>query len=53
MNELNCGTCGNNRFIFPDDPNGPVVCQFCGDSVGTYAEVAEKISEDVFPSKRR
>ena len=51
--ELICKTCGNNRFEFPDDDHEPVRCQFCGDSIGTLAEVQEKVAEEVPQASRR
>ena len=45
--ELNCRTCGNNRFEFPESDHEQVLCQFCGDSVGTYAQVKARIAEEV------
>ena len=49
--ELVCATCGNNRFDYPDRDSGPVLCQFCGDSIGTLGEVKAKIEEDVVKTR--
>jgi ribosomal protein S27E len=45
--ELNCNTCGNNRFNFPEKDSEPVTCQFCGESLGTQAEVKQKMADAV------
>ena len=45
--ELVCPTCGNNRFDYPDRDSGPVLCQFCGENIGTLGEVKAKIAEEV------
>ena len=47
MIELNCPTCGNNRFNYPDQDEEPVCCQFCGDSIGTYAELKQQVEQQV------
>ena len=49
--QLVCPTCGNNRFDYPDRDSGPVLCQFCGENIGTLGEVKAKIAEEV--TKRR
>lgn len=45
--ELNCPTCGNNRFDYPAEDDQPVCCQFCGDSIGTYAELKDRVADEV------
>lgn len=45
--ELNCRKCGNNRFAFPRRDDEPVRCEFCGESLGTLAEVKQRIGDEV------
>jgi ribosomal protein S27E len=51
--ELNCPKCGNNRFTFPSKDHEPVSCDFCGEAIGTYAEVKDRIAAEVVRSKKR
>jgi hypothetical protein len=51
--ELNCPTCGNNRFNFPEEDEAPVLCQFCGDSLGTFAELKRVVSDEVARRARK
>lgn len=48
--ELNCPTCGNNRFTFPAETDEPVSCDSCGAAIGTYGEVQERVAEEVIRS---
>jgi ribosomal protein S27E len=50
--ELNCPTCANNRFDFPQKDSDPVLCQFCGDSIGTLAEVKQKVADQAINRAR-
>ncbi|MDQ3140260.1 MAG: hypothetical protein M3Q15_05995 [Pseudomonadota bacterium] len=47
--ELNCAQCGNNRFSFPKSMTDgtAIVCEDCGFAIGTYAELKDRIGEEV------
>ena len=47
MIELNCQIFGNNRFDYPDMDDDPVCCQFCGESIGTFAELKQRMEQQV------
>jgi ribosomal protein S27E len=49
--ELNCQTCGNNRFQFPEADEDPVRCQFCGDTIGTLAAVKQRVIDEVIKGR--
>ena len=53
--ELNCPKCGNNRFSFPKNMSdgSAVVCADCGAKIGTYAELKDRIGEEVSRRGRR
>jgi len=50
---LNCPTCGNNLFGFPKRDEEAVRCQVCGASLGTLAEVKQRVSDAVTNRPRK
>jgi ribosomal protein S27E len=51
--ELNCAACGNNRFDYPEQDEDQVLCQSCGESLGTFAAVKERTAEEVIARRKR
>ena len=47
MKVLSCPRCGNNRLEFPDRDEEAVRCQSCGESLGTLAELKQRVGEEV------
>ena len=52
--QLNCKNCGGNRFRFPpfirDDT--PIVCDDCGQSAGSFSELAKNLSQEILETER-
>ena len=51
--DLNCPTCGNNRFGFPKKDEEAVRCQVCGDSLGTLGQVKKRVADQVTRGPRK
>lgn len=47
--ELNCPRCGNNHFSFPRNAEDSSVirCADCGEAIGTFGELKDKIGAEV------
>jgi len=52
--ELNCSKCGGNRFRYPRSIHDetPIICEDCGHSVGSFAELKQRMSAAVLRKRR-